>query len=362
MSSYLNANGALWPTEAGQYDVKDRLPTGTYTIGIHPERGFFLKPITEFRFTGKVYGKTPKQAERILNSFNDRPNSTGVLLTGEKGSGKTMLAKLISQYGAEQGISTIVINAPYIGDDFNRLIQSIDEPCVIIFDEFEKVFDEEEQAATLTLLDGVYPSKKLFILTVNDQHRVSSHLKNRPGRIFYMLEYRGLDDSFIREYCQDCLNNKEYIEQIIRMVSLFGSFNFDMLKALVEEMNRYDETPVEALEMLNVKPHGYSSQRFNICVTIDGEEVKLKYMNIDHITGSPISRDSIAIWNNSSDDEGNDNFEFDLTVTQEDLQKIDVEKGIYTYVTSMNGKGTAKVVFTRDDVVKRNSYSWLDAF
>ena len=35
---------------------------------------------------------------------------------------------------------------------------------------------------------------------------------------------------------------------------MFGEFNFDMLKALVEDMNRYDEAPDETIKILNTKP------------------------------------------------------------------------------------------------------------
>jgi hypothetical protein len=80
---------------------------------------------------------------------------------------------------AKQGVPTIVINAPWCGDKFNTLIQSIQQPCIVMFDEFEKVYSSEEQEAMLTLLDGIYSSKKLFLLTSNDKWRVDSHMRNR---------------------------------------------------------------------------------------------------------------------------------------------------------------------------------------
>jgi hypothetical protein len=124
-----------------------------------------------------------------------------------------------------------------------------------MFDEFEKVYNTEQQEALLTLLDGIYSTKKLFLLTSNDKWRVDSHMRNRPGRIFYMIDFKGLDEHFIREYCYDNLNNPELktIETIVNIASVFSAFNFDMLKALIEEMNRYNETPQEALRILNVK-------------------------------------------------------------------------------------------------------------
>jgi len=94
-----------------------------------------------------------------MRTFTDRSNSTGVLLTGEKGSGKTLLAKHLSIMGYDMGIPTIVINSAWTGDSFNKLIQDIEQPLIVMFDEFEKVYNREEQEKMLTLLDGVYPQQ-----------------------------------------------------------------------------------------------------------------------------------------------------------------------------------------------------------
>ena len=367
MSYYLKRGEILWPTEEGQFDVRSQLPAGTYTVGHDVEKGWFLSPITDFVITGKIYGKTTQQAERIMNTFHNRPNSTGVLLNGEKGSGKTMLAKMISQKAAEEGISTLVINTPFCGDSFNTFIQSIDEPCVILFDEFEKVFDDKQQEATLTLLDGVYPTKKLFVLTVNDKYRINSHMRNRPGRIFYMLEYKGLDAAFIEEYCNDNLNAKEYIPQIIRLTMLFDSFNFDMLKALVEEMNRYNETPNQAMEMLNAKPFDAGSVRHHVSCFIDGKEITSGFWPLS-IRGNPIAQDDLEFYidlptSDDDDDEEEDSTSdrIELHVSQNNLKKIDAEAGTFTYIMNEDKPNTTVLVFTRENQSK-STYKWTDAF
>ena len=93
------------------------------------------------------------------------------------------------------------------------------------------------------------------MLTSNDKWRVDSHMRNRPGRIFYMVDFKGLDEAFIREYCYDNLAKPDLktVDTIVNITSVFSAFNFDMLKALVEEMNRYGETPQQAMRILNVK-------------------------------------------------------------------------------------------------------------
>jgi hypothetical protein len=253
MSYYMKSGNTFRIATKESMDLHEQLPAGNYVVKMDPFDNFFIEQIEDFDTPSKLYGDTTRNTDRIINSFWNRDKSTGVMLVGEKGSGKTLLSKNICIELAKQSVPTIVINAPWHGDKFNTLIQSIEQPCVVLFDEFEKVYNSEEQEALLTLLDGIYSSKKLFMLTSNDKWRVDQHMRNRPGRIFYMVNFTGLDADFIREYCDDNLQNQKHTETIVNIASVFSAFNFDMLKAMVEEMNRYNETPQEAMRILNVK-------------------------------------------------------------------------------------------------------------
>lgn len=359
MSYYLRKGRTYWPTPEGAIDIRNGLPVGTYTVRASME-GFYLEVSDEFKLSGKIYGKAPRQADRILATFMDRPNATGVLLNGEKGSGKTMLAKVISQKAAAMGISTLIVNTSFNGDGFNSFMQSIGEPVIVIFDEFEKVYDDKEQEAILTLMDGVYPAKKMFILTVNDKYKVNSHMRNRPGRIFYMIEYKGLDSEFIEEYCRDNLKNQQYISQVSRLTLLFDSFNFDMLKALVEEMNRYDESPQQAMEMLNAKPFDAGSVRHNVKAFMNGEAIEEDRVYPRVIRGNPIAHEELEFHIEPKED--SDEETMCLELTQHMLKKIDAEAGTFTYVINEGEPNMVVLQITRESYSKTPSYNWLDAF
>lgn len=259
MTHFLRNGSSFRIANEENMDIHDRLPAGNYTIQQDQFGNLFLDKIDSFNITGKLYGDIESRANRILSTFEHRTASTGVLLTGEPGSGKSLLAKLLCYRASQANIPAIIISQPWHGEKFNSFLQSINHECVVLFDEFEKVYDSERQESLLTLLDGVFPSKKLFVLTCNDKYRIDKHMRNRPGRIFYTLDYKGLDDAFIREYCEDNLNQKHYADQICNIAAMFSAFNFDMLKALVEEMNRYNESPDQSLNMLNVKAE-YSAE------------------------------------------------------------------------------------------------------
>jgi hypothetical protein len=264
-------NGDLFAPTAGPESLFDSLPIGNYII-VETMSGLMFKRVHDFDAPGRMYGKITDRAERILNTFMDRPRTTGVLLSGEKGSGKSQLARNISHAGYAMDIPTIIVNAPFFGDGFNNLLASITQPAIVLMDEFEKVYSQDEiQEQVLTLLDGMMTSKKLFVLTVNNKYRVNEHMKNRPGRIFYALEFDGLEPEFIREYCEDNLNDKDEIENVLKISALFKAFNFDMLKAMVEEMNRYKESAFDVIEMLNAKPmETYGGTSYDVTVVWKG--------------------------------------------------------------------------------------------
>jgi hypothetical protein len=249
----------------------DKLPPEVYTVREHPvTEELLLERIDNFTMPPKRYGNNDKYAERILHSFEKRNMATGVLLCGEKGSGKSLLAKTMACKAQAKGMPIIVINVPRTGDAFFNMIQRIEQPAIILFDEFEKVYDLDKQKEVLTLLDGIYPSNKLYVFTVNDKWKLDINMRNRPGRIFYSIDYKGIEEMFIREYCEDNLNDKSHIDHIVRIKSLFSAFNFDMLQALVEEMNRYNEDPFEAIRLLNIKPEYEDSNTYNVTISVLG--------------------------------------------------------------------------------------------
>jgi len=312
-------------------DIRDRLPVGNYIVKERPMDGpLFLEGVDDFVSISKLYGTTTKDADRILRTYQERGISTGVLLNGEKGSGKTLLAKTLSIEGAKLGIPTIIINAPWVGDKFNKFIQDIDQECIVMFDEFEKVYDSNNQEVILTLLDGVFPSKKLFILTCNDKWRIDSHMRNRPGRIFYMLDFFGLEDAFIREYCQDNLNDKQHIDKICQVAAMFAQFNFDMLKALVEEMNRYNETPREALRMLNAKPEFAGASKFKVEHRIAGKLLDDGHCDPNRWEGNPLSAERIHVGYDPEPDNPDSDWKNSL-FSCDDLVQVLPKEGRFIY-------------------------------
>lgn len=330
MTVFLRRGTSFRPASEVSLDMHQVLPPSNYIIKVDSlTEQLYFDTVDSFALPSRLYGNTEKQANRVLNTFEHRSNSTGILLSGEKGSGKTLLAKTICNYGAERGYPTIVINQPYVGDQFNELIQNVDQPAIVFFDEFEKVYDRDDQEKLLTLLDGTFPTKKLFIFTVNDPWRIDSHMRNRPGRIFYMLDFKGLSIEFVREYCEENLNNQQYTEQVCQVARMFNQFNFDMLKALIEEMNRYNESAYDALEMLNTKPSGESDGEYDLILSVGGKIVK----HNNTWNGNPLAktRGTIDVYYSCPDDDECDGC---AEFTQTDLKSVESADGRIVYANS----------------------------
>ena len=355
MSYFLKTGNTYRVASDEAMDIHRMLPAGNYVVKINEMSGeLYLEHIDGFAIPGKIYGNCLKNTDKIIRTFMDREHATGVMMTGEKGSGKTLLTKNVSIQLAKQGIPTIVINAPWSGDKFNTFIQNIEQPCAILFDEFEKTYNErDEQEAILTLLDGVFPTKKLFMLTCNDKWRIDSHMRNRPGRIFYMIDFKGLDEIFIREYCYDNLKDASLknIDSMVNIGSLFAEFNFDMLKAIVEEMNRYNESPQEALEMLNAKPEFDSGTEYNVKIVHNGKEIKEPRR--DKFEGNPLQPKGVVIEFDSDPDDDNSEYIW-KTFKPDALIHVDGRKGEFTF----KDNGTT-VVLTR---IEKKTYHMYDAF
>lgn len=272
MTHYFKSGNTVNVEPSDALDVLDHLPAGTYTVKENPQtKRLFLQTTDNMTLPKKVYGDPSARADRIIRTFNDRPKSTGILLSGDKGSGKTLLCKVLANRLVSGNMPVIIVDEPFHGPEFNSLIGNIKDPAMVFFDEFDKLYDEEGQEALLTLLDGTVETKKLFVLTTNKGH-VDEHLINRPGRIYYRFSYRGLEESFVEEYADDVLKNLDHKKQLTRISNAFGSFTFDMLQALVEEMNRYDIDAMSAMEGLNVKIED-DSVVYDVTVLFNGSPI-----------------------------------------------------------------------------------------
>jgi hypothetical protein len=129
--------------------------------------------------------------------------------------------------------------------------------------------------------------------------------------------------------------------------ALFGEFNFDMLKALVEEMNRFDESPTEAIRMLNAKPEFSDSHRYEVILQINGEVMDPKNFGPTQWEGNPLSNRNIHIEYDT--DPADDDADWStINFTHEDLRTVKAQDGKFIFV---NDKGAVLTLVKKQERV-----------
>lgn len=265
----------------------DVLPSGFYKFVLTPF-GFHITQLDNdyLKPEKKLYGSTHKRAERILNTFKERNRSTGVLLSGSKGTGKTLLMRTVGIEAVKANLPVFIIDDSYYDSSFMEYIEQISQPVVFLFDEYEKMYDSDEaQNGMLRIFDGVSNVNILSVLAVNNYP--SEYLIDRPGRMFYHFKYGTLEEQFVREYAVDNLTNQSNVNGLVAVSKMYGVFSFDILKAYVEEMNRYDETARQVKEVINAESVELCVSRY---VRIYQDGVPYLYWDSDTIINPLTSR------------------------------------------------------------------------
>lgn len=265
------------------YDV---LPPQVYSVRFSNMTGFFLERHADIEISEKkIYGVHLGKVEKVFASFEAFERNLGVILSGDKGIGKSLFAKLLSIKAIENGIPVIIVDEYIPG--IATFIESIEQKSVFLFDEFDKTFADDNcdegvspQASMLTLFDGLSHGKKLFVVTCNEIRELNDYLINRPGRFHYHFRFEYPSPSEIKEYLQDKLDEK-YYDAIDGVVSFSRKIdlNYDCLRAIVFELNRGEEFS-EAIKDLNII--NVNAERYNITLYYDnGMVARAKDIQLD---------------------------------------------------------------------------------
>ena len=99
-------NGAYTRVPAGI--IEEKLKPAIYMLNYNEMGGFyFLTNVLDFTVPSELYGTIKADVDRIFATYNSREASSGIMLSGVMGSGKTLMAKLISHKALEYGMPTI---------------------------------------------------------------------------------------------------------------------------------------------------------------------------------------------------------------------------------------------------------------
>lgn len=266
--------------------IHDLLPAQTYRVQFEEMSGFSLVLHKDMEIKEKVYGVHDSKLHKVMNAFQNFDRSLGVILSGEKGIGKSLFAKMLCKEAVTEGYPVIIVDSSIPG--LSAYLESIEQEVVVLFDEFDKVFGScgtrngfpNPQTELLSLFDGTAGGKKLYVITCNDIDGLNEFLVNRPGRFHYHFRFEYPTSEEITVYLQDKLT-PEYYGEINSVVSfaLRVPLNYDCLRAIAFELNTGlpFKVAIKDLNILNTETKFYQATLYYK----DGDFVRKNKADID---------------------------------------------------------------------------------
>ena len=288
---WINDGGILYPIP-GYASLLSSPGNGIFRIYEHQQtKRLGLEKIDDtFRFNFKVYDLGCEDiVSKIIKTwtsdlFKESNKNLGVIFNGLKGTGKTIAAKLLCN---RTGLPVIVISKPV--DGMLEFIQSLHFESVILIDEAEKTF-REEQEVLLKMIDGVYNDmRKLYILTTN-KLSIDENLLGRPGRIRYIKEFSNLSAKAVNEVIDDNLEDASLKEGVLKVVDSLEISTIDILKAIVDDCNIMGAVPSDTT--LNIPKAKYRMQ----IISFDSLDLDSHQELKDYIKGRLACNETVETW------------------------------------------------------------------
>lgn len=279
-------NGTMYRIFGDDMETYESIPKGTYRVNFNPMAGYSLERLSDLKTKeDAVYGTHHDKLKKVISTYkrmqDEGGRSLGVLMSGDKGIGKTMFTQMLSEEVDKMDIPVIIVDR--MSDDLPSFLMSIEQRVMILFDEFEKLFDNESQERMLSMFDGLHSSPHLYVITVNEMSRVNDYLLNRPGRIHYHIRFHYPTYDEVYQYIKDKLEGTGMtdakVKGLAREVGLLSyrvNLNFDMLRAIAFELQSTPDLR-EAIEDLNIE--GVGSTKVNININFKNPNIPTIFMN-----------------------------------------------------------------------------------
>ena len=236
-----STKGLDYDLEAGTvYNINIDRYTGEISFEIAPK----------LDLPSKVYSTEADQRfiKKVLTQYKRVESGVlGVMLSGLKGSGKTVTVKQIAN---RSNLPIILIDKGFSPYQFKNLFSKLGtvEVC-FIFDEVDKLGEDYDDSFLLQVLDGANTTgKKLMLFTCNDESEINDCLIDRCSRIRYWKEFDEMSASMIEAILSDRLKDKDKIKPILDFIqNNFGVVSFDNVMSFIKEVNDYPEETIESL-------------------------------------------------------------------------------------------------------------------
>lgn len=263
-----------------EVNVLKALPVANYQLFWDMRGNCHLMKAPPFTMPAKIYDFDKDFRETVLKSFNHHNTSTGVLLEGYKGQGKSVTAKLIAN---ESKLPVIMINNKIPNEvDFVNFLAGIQQEYVLFVDEFEKLFGTNysthesdrdpvhHQDVFLPLMDGAVSAthKRLYLFTTNTS--INDKFLNRPSRIRFYKTYQFMDRDLFDTMVDDLLNDKKFKDDLVATLPLQDA-TVDLVISIIKEINLLG---IPYSHFKNIYNHRSSTDSFDLFYKDENEQWK----------------------------------------------------------------------------------------
>lgn len=257
--------------------IREKIPAAIYTVAFNPFQGFYLEKFNEsFTEPKQLFGDLEFKAEHLLGRY-ELTGDVSVMLTGLKGSGKSLLAHVFSNRAIARFDKPVIV----VDDSFGNpkgLIQFLYDlgDAVFIFDEFAKKM-EEEQDTFLDFFSGTYNTNRAVFLIENQKSNINNFILERPGRIRWAFEYGKLPLNVVKEVCVAREVPEDLTKFVCEYAARIHTIGMDNLNTIIDEVLISKDQIVTKkdfdglLSMLNI-PSSIEREYKVISIKYDGEE------------------------------------------------------------------------------------------
>ena len=254
MNEFIKAGSKIYTRPNG---IDYALESGTtYTLKFDSWEGSMFLELSNNLELPKNYFCGPSDKKfvgRVLDYFNTTTKSTtGVMLKGLKGSGKSITAKKIA---IDSHMPIIVVDPGFPARKLNEFFNKFKQNVCVLFDELEKNEKNWDTDQLLTFLDGISCTcRKLVIFTCNSDDNVCDFIKDRCSRVRYSRTFDALSEDAVFGLCNRELEDEGEARAACKFImNTFKTISYDNVLSFVEEIKLdQNATYEELIKDLNI--------------------------------------------------------------------------------------------------------------
>lgn len=239
--------------ETGKYIPS--LDSGVYSIQEDNNGNIFLQVEPDFE-TIALSGESVNISSLVIDHYRATTNNFGILLQGTSGQGKTQTIKYICK---TLNLPVIIVNKAFQGPEVKSVLDKVGCNCIVVFDEFEKVYNKQETSESLLgLFDGIDTEHRiLYVVSANEKRNVSQYFFGRPGRFLFNFMYESLNPEIGLEFIKSRINIVND-KRLLDYLKSINNLSYDICDKITSLINIHGEEKFSAnAKYFNVIPIKY---------------------------------------------------------------------------------------------------------